>query len=214
MVNKTFQGSVNVDEDIENTLSDVLSDNEESEQEPDVVESDDDDDDDVVSIEDLEMNRDMDSPERETTASELFGDGASFYDSDEDEEYFNKLTDNELKVELLNEHPEFKIHNTKEVNALSNVIKDDRGNIIDELHRTIPFITRYEKAKILGERAKQLTHSNVEPLIDIPSDVIDSYEIAKLEYSANAIPFIIKRNLPDGSCEYWKFRDLEKILFE
>ena len=211
MVNKTFQGIINDEDELENSASDVLSD-EETDQDTEPPDSDDDID--IEDEDDLGMVDSTETNEKETIGSELFGDDASFYDSDEDDEYFNKLTDNEIKVELLNEHPEFKIHNTSEVNALSNVIKDADGNIIDELHRTIPFITRYEKAKILGERAKQLTYSNVEPLIDIPSDIIDSYEIAKLEYNANAIPFIIKRNIPDGSCEYWKFRDLEKILFE
>ena len=43
---------------------------------------------------------------------------------------------------------------------------------------------------------------------------LQNYEIAKLEYNANMIPFIVKRNLPDGSCEYWRFKDLEKILFD
>ena len=140
-----------------------------------------------------------------------------FYDSDEDdeeEEEFDKFNNNDIKYELLSEHPEFISHNTKEVNALSNVIRDANGNIIDELHKTIPFITRYEKAKILGERSKQLSYSGVEPMINVPPDVIDCYEIAKLEYNANVIPFIIKRNLPDGTCEYWKFKDLEKILFD
>ena len=140
-----------------------------------------------------------------------------YYDTDtddEDEEEFDKLNNTDLTVDLLNEHPEYISHNIKEVNALCNVIRDSQGNIIDELHKTIPFVTRYEKAKILGERSKQLSYSNVEPMIKVPPDIIDSYEIAKLEYNANMIPFIIKRNLPDGSCEYWRFKDLEKILFD
>lgn len=212
MVNKIFQGGANVDEEIESTPDDVLSGEEDSDQDNEQQDSDSDSENDTLG---MDSDTDTLGDVREGGASELFeNDGASFYDSDDEEEIFNKLTDNEIKTELLNEHPEFKIHNTKEVNALSNIIKDTEGNIIDDLHRTIPFITRYEKAKILGERAKQLTYSNVEPLIDIPADVIDSYEIAKLEYNANVIPFIIKRNLPNGSCEYWKFRDLEKILFE
>lgn len=138
-----------------------------------------------------------------------------YYDSDEDEEEeFDKLNNSDIAIDLLNEHPEYISHNIKEVHALCNVIRNSNGIIIDELHRTIPFVTRYEKAKILGERSKQLSYSNVEPMIKVPPDVIDSYEIAKLEYNANMIPFIIKRNMPDGSCEYWRFKDLEKIIFD
>lgn len=136
-------------------------------------------------------------------------------DEDTDEEMEEKINvfDNSVKIHLLDQHNELKHSNYKEIQSLSNVIRDKDNNIIDELHRTIPFITRYEKARILGERAKQLSFPNIQPMIEVPSDVIDNYEIAKLEYEANKIPFIIKRTLPNGSCEYWKFQDLEKILF-
>ena len=168
---------------------------------------DDDDDDDDVNIDEPSVEK--------GSAPDTIG-NVEYYDSDEDDEdeEFDKLNNSDLTIDLLNEHPEYISHNIKEVAALCNVIRDSNGNIIDELHRTLPFVTRYEKAKILGERSKQLSYSDVEPMIKVPPDIIDSYEIAKMEYNANMIPFIIKRNLPDGSCEYWKFKDLEKILFD
>lgn len=172
-------------------------------------------------IDDIDMDDDEETVKSSKTPDSLDSSEDSsniqFYDSEEDDdedEEFDKFNNNDIKEQLMSEHPEFISHNTKEVNALSKIIKDSNGNIIDELHRTVPFITRYEKAKILGERSKQLSYSDVEPMISIPPDVIDCYEIAKLEYIANAIPFIIKRNLPDGTCEYWRFQDLEKILFD
>ena len=188
------------------------------------------DDSDISDIEDMgsdleEENTDDDGEDIEVPSSKKgepvtsTGESSSniqFYDSDEEEyeDDFDKFNSHDIKQELISEHPEFISHNTKEVNALAKIIRDANGNIIDKLHRTVPFITRYEKAKILGERSKQLSYSDVEPMINIPPDVIDCYEIAKLEYNANAIPFIIKRNLPDGTCEYWRFQDLEKILFD
>ena len=183
-----------------------LSDDDDEDQDQD---QDQDEDDDLgLSIEEIQKDNQFGSSGVEDVNVE-------YYDSDEDEEEeFDKLNNQDLTVDLLQDHPEFNSHNIKEVNALCNIIRDSNGNIMDELHRTIPFITRYEKAKILGERSKQLSYSNVEPMINVPSDMIDSYEIAKLEYNANAIPFIVKRNLPDGSCEYWKFKDLEKIIFD
>lgn len=193
------------DEDI-NTDDDMTDVDDESPDEEedlgDLTETDDDD--------DSMMNEDTSKSSGNFTEQNI-----TFYDSDEDEEEeeLDKFNSNDITVDLLSEHPEYKSHNIKEVNALCNVIRDSSGMIIDELHRTIPFITRYEKAKIIGERSKQLSYSNVEPMIDVPPDVIDSYDIAVMEYNANAIPFIVKRNLPDGSCEYWKFKDLEKIIF-
>jgi len=78
------------------------------------------------------------------------------------------------------------------------------------LHRTFPFITKYERARILGERAKQL-NSGAKPLVEVSPNVIDGYLIALTEFEQKRIPFIIKRPLPNGGCEYWKFKDLEVI---
>ena len=177
------------------------------------------DDDDDIDIDDEHEDGNLDiktqSDNNSMSSPNIIDDNTSYYDSDEDEdeEEFDKLNI-DMTQELLSQHPEYITHNIKEVNALCKVVKDSNGVIIDKLHRTLPFITRYERAKILGERSKQLTYPNVEPMIKIPPNIIDSYEIAKMEYNANVIPYIIKRNIPSGICEYWKFSDLEKILFE
>ena len=209
MADKTLEEQITPDEEINTDEEDINTDvddesPDEEEDLGDLTETDDDDD----SIIDAETSQ---------NTGNFTEQNITFYDSDDEddeEEDFDKLNSTDITVDLLNEHPEYKSHNIKEVNALCKIIRDADGNIIDELHRTIPFITRYEKAKILGERSKQLSYSNVEPMIDVPPDIIDSYEIAVMEYNANAIPFIVKRNLPDGSCEYWKFKDLEKIIFD
>ena len=196
-----------LDDDVDTEIEsdDEISDNHEETDNDGGVITEDDEDDELFKESDEYIN---------PISSSGLQDNVEYYDSDEDEEEeFDKFNNMDITLDLLNEHPEYKSHNIKEVNALCNIIRDSNGNIIDKLHRTIPFITRYEKAKILGERSKQLSYSSVEPMIKIPPDIIDSYEIAKMEYNANAIPFIIRRNLPDGSCEYWKFKDLEKIIF-
>ena len=175
--------------------------------------------DDLGDLTDDDSDNESIEVESKEMPNEFTNENIALYDSDDDdddeeEEHFDKLNKTDVSIDLLNDHPEYKYHNIKEVNALCNVIRDADGIIIDKLHRTIPFVTRYEKAKIIGERSKQLSYSNVEPMIKVPSHIIDNYEIAVMEYNANAIPFIIKRNLPNGSCEYWKFKDLEKIIFD
>jgi DNA-directed RNA polymerase subunit K/omega len=90
--------------------------------------------------------------------------------------------------------------------ALSQVIRDKDGCIIDAFHTTLPMITKYEKARILGERAKQLEAGAPSMITDT---IIDSYLLALREYEQKKIPFIIKRPLPNGTCEYWRFQDLE-----
>lgn len=73
-------------------------------------------------------------------------------------------------------------------------------------------MTKYEKARILGQRAKQI-ETGAKPFVKVPENVIDSYVIAELELREKKIPFIIKRPIPGGGFEYWHMRDLENINF-
>jgi DNA-directed RNA polymerase subunit K/omega len=192
-------------------------------------ESDDDDDDDDDDEDEGNKSNDDDEDEREgdpdidylgikADAKMPFGEFDATDDSDNDNEeddengdaYLQKL-DSSLQQQIISDfHPELKSHNNVEIELLSRVVRDENGVIIDPLHKTIPFITRYEKARILGERAKQL-NSGAKPLIDIEPSIIDGYLIALKEYEQKKIPFIIKRPIPNGGIEYWKFEDLEMI---
>ena len=90
---------------------------------------------------------------------------------------------------------------------MSKIVRNNSGTIVDPLHKTLPFITKYEKARILGERAKQL-NSGAQPFVEVDDNVIDGYLIALKEFEEKKLPFIIKRPLPNGGCEYWKVSDL------
>jgi len=131
-------------------------------------------------------------------------------DEDEDEdEYFRKF-DEKLKTNVISEyHPEMLQHNYEEIEALTT-IQYKNGVIDDPLHKTVPILTKYERARILGERAKQI-NSGAKPFVAIDETVIDGYVIALKELQEKVIPFIIRRPLPNGACEYWKLRDLEML---
>jgi DNA-directed RNA polymerase I, II, and III subunit RPABC2 len=116
------------------------------------------------------------------------------------------------KQYLVDFHPEAMIHNYDEINALTTVVRDEQNNIIDKLHRTLPYLTKYERARVLGQRAKQI-NSGAKSFVKIPENVIDGYLIAELELSQKRVPFIIRRPIPGGACEYWKLKDLEIIGF-
>jgi DNA-directed RNA polymerase I, II, and III subunit RPABC2 len=132
-------------------------------------------------------------------------------EEDEDENYLQKF-DEDMNGKLITDyHPELKVHNYDEVDALSRIVRDENGNIADPFHKTLPFITRYEKARILGERAKQL-NSGARAMVDIDPTVMDGYLIALKEFEEKKIPFIIKRPLPNGGCEYWRFSDMEVLV--
>ena len=76
-------------------------------------------------------------------------------EEEKDEDYLQKIDDDYKENLISNYHPE--LHNINyDDESLSKVIRDEDGNIIDPLHRTQPFITKYEKARILGERAKTI----------------------------------------------------------
>jgi DNA-directed RNA polymerase subunit K len=53
--------------------------------------------------------------------------------------------------------------------------------------------TRFEKARIIGARALQLSMGAPTILAEIPKDMIDPVEIAMLEYDENAIPITVKQ---------------------
>jgi hypothetical protein len=132
-------------------------------------------------------------------------------DEDDDEFYLQKFDETTQQKIIADFHPELQSHNYDEIDVLSRVVRDENGNIIDPLHKTIPFLTRYEKARILGERAKQI-NSGAKLFVDVEPNVIDGYLIALKEFEAKKIPFIVKRPLPNGGVEYWRFEDLEVLV--
>ena len=134
-------------------------------------------------------------------------------DDDENEENYLQKFDNEINKNYIMEfHSECLNHNSDEVSKLSRVIRDENNIVIDPLHRTIPHLTKYEKARVLGQRAKQI-ETGSKPFVKVSENIIDSYIIAELELREKKIPFIIKRPIPGGAFEYWNLRDLEIINF-
>ena len=76
---------------------------------------------------------------------------------------------------------------------------------------TIPFLTKFEFTRILGMRTKQI-NNGAKPFIKVPEGIIDGYLIAEREIREKKLPFIVKRPIPNGGCEYWKLEDLELLI--
>lgn len=70
------------------------------------------------------------------------------------------------------------------------------------------FMTKYEKARVLGTRALQIS-KNAPLMIPAPARVTEPYKLAELELLERRIPFIIRRYLPDGHYEDWKLEELQ-----
>lgn len=193
--------------------SDVESDIEENDEyveideEVEEVEAGDDEEEDEVEAEDDE------DEQIKRFENEMMGD---IYDEEEDdsdleEDYLQKI-DSSMQTDIVSSyHPELLQHKSEEIEALSKVVRNEENMIVDPFHKTIPFLTKYEKARILGERAKQL-NAGGKPFVNIDPSILDGYLIAEKELNEKKLPFIIKRPITNGACEYWKVEDLE-ILY-
>ncbi|CAK5280607.1 unnamed protein product [Mycena citricolor] len=71
---------------------------------------------------------------------------------------------------------------------------------------TTPYLTKYERARILGTRALQIS-MNAPVLVPLDGET-DALQIAIKELSQRKIPLIIRRYLPDGSFEDWSVSEL------
>jgi DNA-directed RNA polymerase I, II, and III subunit RPABC2 len=204
------------DEDEDEQVGGAESDNEtEGEIKDDEVVDDEPDDSDIEIDEDGEPIEPKPSTNKSSkpkkTTQLIFEDEED--EEDEYEENYLQKFDNEINSSYISEfHPECLNHNSDEIAKLTKVIRDENNIIIDALHRTIPYLTKYEKARVLGQRAKQI-EVGAKPLVKVPENIIDGYVIAELELREKRIPFIIKRPIPGGAFEYWHLKDLENINF-
>lgn len=132
-------------------------------------------------------------------------------ETDDEDDYVEKLSKEFINDHVETFHPEIHTHNYEEVRNLTNIVRDRHtGLISDPLHRTLPFLTKYEKTRVLGIRAKHINDGG-DIYVDVKSNIVDGYTIAEMELMDKKIPFIIKRPIPNGSCEYWKLSDLELL---
>ena len=118
----------------------------------------------------------------------------------------------DLGNELMRFHPEARIDTLETVSMdiqLTNVPPSflNADGQADPKHRSVPFLTQFEKTKVLGFRTNQLSQG-ARAYIAVPAHVTDLREIAKMELDARRLPFIIKRPMPDGSFEKWRLSDL------
>jgi len=70
-----------------------------------------------------------------------------------------------------------------------------------------PYLTLYEKVRLLGERTAQLAQGAMPRIIGV--DGMDPYIIAQLELESKQIPMIVVRPLPNGKKEKWFLKELK-----
>jgi DNA-directed RNA polymerases I, II, and III subunit RPABC2 len=78
--------------------------------------------------------------------------------------------------------------------------------IPDDKRTTTPYMTKYERARVLGTRALQIS-MNAPVLVDLEGET-DPLQIAIKELTQKKIPLTIRRYLPDGYYEDWTCEEL------
>ena len=95
--------------------------------------------------------------------------------------------------------------NTYKILTYKNVLE----NIEKKPKKTIPLLTKFEKARIMGVRLQQLAYG-AKPRVDT-TNLRSINEIVEKELLERKIPFIIRRTLPNGSYEDWKLEEFESV---
>ncbi|KAF9966412.1 DNA-directed RNA polymerases I II and III subunit RPABC2 [Modicella reniformis] len=67
-------------------------------------------------------------------------------------------------------------------------------------------MTKYERARILGARALQIS-MNAPVLVDLEGET-DSLNIAMRELNNRMIPLVVRRYLPDNTYEDWEVSEM------
>ena len=121
----------------------------------------------------------------------------------------------EIKIKQLNPKPK---KNTliKQSDSAFDMFGDDKDDYREILinydytkNKTLPKITKYEKALLIGKRAKQI-EDGANPNIKVMAGQ-SAIDIAEEELRQRKIPLIIKR--PNGNTfEYWKPADMEVLM--
>jgi len=104
---------------------------------------------------------------------------------------------------LLKFHPECRLE-YEESEQSSIPLRETLG---DSVHRSMPFLSTFEKTKILGMRTNQLAQG-ARPYIQVPEHITNVLDIARLELEQRKLPMIIKRYMPDGTYEKFRLSDL------
>jgi len=108
---------------------------------------------------------------------------------------------------LKQHHPECRLDYVEEVMQKLPLAVYPPDSGADPKHKGVPYLTLFEKTKIIGFRANQLAQG-ARPLVDLPEYMTDVLEIARLELEQKRLPYILKRPFPDGTYEYIRLADL------
>ena len=157
------------------------------------------------------LDEDEFDPETEPLYDEEENSVLNEEDEEDEDDLYQKFENYSVLEDLEEKHPEIRSANMDEIKVLSKVVRNEEGIIVDPFHTTAPFLTKYEKARVIGTRAEQIERGAPPFIKDLDENIIHGRTIAIQEFEKKLIPFIIARPLPNQGVEYWKLQDLEVI---
>lgn len=184
----------NIADDDTETMNDVESEDvDDNIENDDVAENENENDDEVENDDDLNDNVEVDDEEKEPKGNDDkddidYNDDKCLYKYADDESDEDELESEEI-IEPENKQIEVDI-----------ISKDNRI--------TKPFLTKYERVRLISDRTKQLL-LGAKPMIKNVEHLAEK-EIAELELKNNVMPLFIERPLPNGKKEIWHLNELQQ----
>jgi DNA-directed RNA polymerases I, II, and III subunit RPABC2 len=127
------------------------------------------------------------------------------YDNEYDNDNGDEFSDDEEVSDINIDDDKVVDDNTFKLMTFSDILE----NISKNVKKTIPLLTKFERARIMGVRLQQLANG-AKPRIDI-TNLKSINEIVEKELFLRKIPFIIRRTLPNGKFEDWKLEEFESV---
>jgi len=172
----------------------------------------------VSSDDDRDIDEDQEEQEQEEEQEESEIEETETEETDKEsdaDEKTNRDSDNESKEEDNEDNTKDKCYQKfskkstidTDIDYDEYFIKDDEIIINKTSRLTKPYLTKYEKVRILGDRARQLAQG-AKPMIKNTTG-LSHKEVALLELKSKVIPLIIERPIPNVGVEKWKLSELE-----
>lgn len=92
------------------------------------------------------------------------------------------------------------------------IFRKEVADNVKQARVTREYFTKYEYTALVATRAQQLAEG-AKPLVGLEglktSDPMFIWNLAKREIESRKLPFIVRRQLPNGTAEYWSAQEME-----
>jgi len=112
----------------------------------------------------------------------------------------------EEPADRIDELQEDEVQDGERDGAVEFLSQDGNLAVPSQSRTTTPYMTKYERARVLGTRALQIS-MGAPVMVELEGET-DPLKIAMKELKAKKIPMLIRRYLPDGSYEDWAVDEL------